>query len=235
MRSDTLSRQGYGTSTQASASHQDLDPRLGSLLAISRRRNAKMIRMNRDIVMFSFLVLVVAALTSAETERTELVAAIAIPSLVGIWLFSRVQGRSIDRTAENEVVAICSVIPSGEPDNGGSAPAHPAAVPCPLSDRELQVLATIAHGNSNKAVGVAMGITEQTVKNHLKHIFGKLQVYDRRRAIMAATNAGWMTGTPSGTAARVEPFRSDRALLPGSEMPGYSVRDGGPQTSGNPH
>jgi DNA-binding CsgD family transcriptional regulator len=155
-----------------------------------------MIRMNRDILMFSFLVLVVAALAAAETERTELVAAIVIPSLVGIWVFSRVQVKRLERNAENEIVAILREVPSSEFEGKDSGTGQAPVIPCPLSDREVQVLSTIAVGNSNKGVAVALGIKEQTVKNHLKHIFRKMQVYDRMTAILIATRAGWIAGRP---------------------------------------
>lgn len=44
-----------------------------------------------------------------------------------------------------------------------------------LSEREKEVLALIADGNTNKEVGTLLGITEHTVKTHRKHIKKKLQ------------------------------------------------------------
>ena len=49
----------------------------------------------------------------------------------------------------------------------------------PLSERELEVLKAIAAGRSNKEAAVELSASDQTVKNHLRHIFEKLQVNDR--------------------------------------------------------
>jgi two-component system NarL family response regulator len=60
----------------------------------------------------------------------------------------------------------------------------------PLTARELEVLALVAKGLSNKEIGTALGITEGTVKNHLKRIYEKLQVTDRTEAAMLAIERG---------------------------------------------
>ena len=52
-----------------------------------------------------------------------------------------------------------------------------------LTDRELQVLNHIAKGLRNKEIGAALNIAEDTVKIHIKNIFGKLNVIDRTAAV----------------------------------------------------
>lgn len=59
-----------------------------------------------------------------------------------------------------------------------------------LSAREIEVLALVARGNSNKAVGRALHISEATVKTHLIHIYGKLDVNDRTAAVTIALERG---------------------------------------------
>ena len=66
------------------------------------------------------------------------------------------------------------------------------ATESPLSDRELEVLRQIATGKSNKQAALGLCISEQTVKNHLKHIFTKLEVRDRTSAIVIAMSNGWI-------------------------------------------
>jgi two-component system NarL family response regulator len=56
----------------------------------------------------------------------------------------------------------------------------------PLSAREVQVLELVAKGLSNKEVGTALFVAEDTVKNHLKRIYEKLGVADRTEAAMVA-------------------------------------------------
>lgn len=59
-----------------------------------------------------------------------------------------------------------------------------------LSARELEVLALVAKGLSNKEIGAALDLVEGTVKVHLKNILAKLNVSDRTQAILAAVKRG---------------------------------------------
>jgi DNA-binding NarL/FixJ family response regulator len=59
-----------------------------------------------------------------------------------------------------------------------------------LSAREIEVLAMVARGASNKEVGRQLHISEATVKTHLIHIFEKLGVSDRTQAVTVAIQRG---------------------------------------------
>jgi len=61
-----------------------------------------------------------------------------------------------------------------------------------LSPRELEVLQLIAEGLRNKEIGAKLDIAEDTVKIHIKHIFGKLEVIDRTEAVVAASRRGFI-------------------------------------------
>jgi DNA-binding NarL/FixJ family response regulator len=61
-----------------------------------------------------------------------------------------------------------------------------------LSERELQVLPLIAKGLRNKEIGAALEIAEDTVKIHIKNIFGKLDVIDRTQAVVSAAQRGFI-------------------------------------------
>jgi DNA-binding NarL/FixJ family response regulator len=54
------------------------------------------------------------------------------------------------------------------------------------SDRELEVLALVARGLTNRAIGRELAISEATVKTHLVHLFGKLGATDRTAAVTIA-------------------------------------------------
>jgi DNA-binding NarL/FixJ family response regulator len=60
----------------------------------------------------------------------------------------------------------------------------------PLSERELEILAWIARGSSNKEIAGQLFIAEGTVKNHVTHILGKLGVRDRTQAALKARELG---------------------------------------------
>jgi len=59
-----------------------------------------------------------------------------------------------------------------------------------LSEREVEVLRCVAGGNGNKQVAALLGITEDTVKAHMKHILAKLAAQDRTHAVTIAIRRG---------------------------------------------
>lgn len=62
----------------------------------------------------------------------------------------------------------------------------------PLTARQLDIVKLIALGNSNEKVAEVLGISEQTVKNHLSAVFRKLGVHDRTQAVIYALRHGWL-------------------------------------------
>jgi DNA-binding NarL/FixJ family response regulator len=67
--------------------------------------------------------------------------------------------------------------------------ARPAAEePEPLTDREREVLALVAHGRSNKEIAVDLGITERTARTHVSNILGKLGLASRTQAALWAVD-----------------------------------------------
>ncbi len=59
-----------------------------------------------------------------------------------------------------------------------------------LTPRELEVLALIARGRSNKRIAQELGIAEKTVKTHVGHVLAKLGVTDRTQAAVIAVRTG---------------------------------------------
>jgi len=62
----------------------------------------------------------------------------------------------------------------------------------PLSPRETEILKYIAEGTSNKRIAYALGIGEQTIKNHITSIMRKLNANDRTHAVVLAMRKGWL-------------------------------------------
>jgi DNA-binding NarL/FixJ family response regulator len=62
----------------------------------------------------------------------------------------------------------------------------------PLSPREMQILRHITRGMSNKEIAHVLGISHQTVKNHMTSILRKLNVEDRTQAAVYALRRGWV-------------------------------------------
>ena len=59
-----------------------------------------------------------------------------------------------------------------------------------LSPRETQVLKLVAEGQSNPTIAATLFLSEATVKTHLLHVFEKLGVSDRTRAVTRAMELG---------------------------------------------
>ena len=59
-----------------------------------------------------------------------------------------------------------------------------------LTPRETDVLRLIAAGNANKEIGSQLGLTEETVKSHVKNILGKLDANDRTHAVTIGLKRG---------------------------------------------
>ena len=78
---------------------------------------------------------------------------------------------------------------TGLPVAGPAGPAFPQ-----LSEREREVLELISRGLSNGAIAERLVLSPKTVRNHVSHVFAKLQVADRAQAIITARDAGF--GTP---------------------------------------
>lgn len=63
----------------------------------------------------------------------------------------------------------------------------------PLTNRELEILRRISDGMTNAEIGEALGISTQTVKNHITSILRKLAVNDRTQAVVTAFRRGWIS------------------------------------------
>lgn len=59
-----------------------------------------------------------------------------------------------------------------------------------LSDREVELLELLARGYTNAAIAEQLVISPRTVRNHVSHIFAKLQVAGRGEAVVRAREAG---------------------------------------------
>ena len=62
----------------------------------------------------------------------------------------------------------------------------------PLTNRETQIMRYIADGNTNKEIGLALGISEQTIKSHVSAILRKLNANDRAHAVALAMRSSWI-------------------------------------------
>ena len=68
----------------------------------------------------------------------------------------------------------------------------------PLTARERQVLELVSHGYSNKEIGRALYVSENSVKNSLQSSFVRLGARDRAHAVRICFELGYLTADPGG-------------------------------------
>jgi DNA-binding NarL/FixJ family response regulator len=62
-----------------------------------------------------------------------------------------------------------------------------------LSEREMEVMALMARGYTNKAIASQLKISDRTVQGHIAHIFHKTNSSSRTEAVMRAASLGWVS------------------------------------------
>ena len=71
------------------------------------------------------------------------------------------------------------------------------ALPLELTKREAEVLEFVAVGQSNRAIALALQVSERTVENHIQRVYRKLGVHDRANAVLHALRNGYVAPLPS--------------------------------------
>ncbi len=107
----------------------------------------------------------------------EVVAAIRAVAGGGAVFGQRLAARIVDYFTANP--------PAYQDGTAGDAPALPE-----LTEREREILTYLADGESNPAIAARLYLSPKTVRNHVSSILGKLQVADRRQAMLRAREAG---------------------------------------------
>lgn len=96
-----------------------------------------------------------------------------------------------ESTADEIVAAVRAVAKRGRRLSAGAAEAlAERANFSPLTERESDVLRAMARGESNKEIGVTLGVSENTVKGYVSNVLDKLGVTDRTAAVTIALERG---------------------------------------------
>jgi putative nucleotidyltransferase with HDIG domain len=64
--------------------------------------------------------------------------------------------------------------------------------PCPLSNRELDVLRHLSEGMVYKQIASEMHLSVSTIRTHLHNVYGKIGAVDRAQAVLMARDRGWI-------------------------------------------
>ncbi len=109
-------------------------------------------------------------------------------------------GYLLKRSSHQEILnAIRDILQGGAPMTSAIArklvtafhePVSSTASATTLSEREREILESLAQGLSNKEIGARLNLSPFTVKNHLARVFEKLHVRCRTEAVMAYVHPG---------------------------------------------
>ena len=92
--------------------------------------------------------------------------------------------RTLEQVAQ--LAALREQIARADDEAGNHLGDNDKAVLTRLTRREREVLDQLVHGRSNRQIATSLGISERTVKNHLRNMFTKLGVTDRTSAVVKA-------------------------------------------------
>jgi len=87
--------------------------------------------------------------------------------------------------------------------NGRKTLAERTAEAAHLTEREVDVLRLLGHGDSNNAISATLGITLDTTKKHVRNVIAKMQARSRTHAAIIAARAG-IVGNPIATIAEYQ-------------------------------
>jgi DNA-binding NarL/FixJ family response regulator len=102
----------------------------------------------------------------------------------------RLRAAPLQRDAAGLARAARLPLPKAPADEGAAAAPAGAAPPLGLTEREVEVLALIAEGKSNREIGQQLYMSPKTASVHVTHILQKLGVRTRVQAAAIAARHG---------------------------------------------
>lgn len=112
------------------------------------------------------------------------------PAVVKAGADLRVDAFLGKETSPDRLVAVIDQVMTGMQPGRGRAVVTAVEE---LTLRERDVLRLLCMGHPTKAIATMLGLSPETVKDHLARLYGKLDVRDRAAAVDAAHRLGWVT------------------------------------------
>jgi DNA-binding NarL/FixJ family response regulator len=165
------------------------------LLRERARERAAPLRWNIQSVVLSYAVLAAVVILSLQGVDLLVTVLTAVLGLGAVWLSSWLRIKKFENAFYQEEVENYAKLASRESSQESTEAAADDMVrpaESPMTSRETAVLQQMAEGKSSKQIAHALQISPQTVKNHISHIFSKLDVTDRTSAVLLALRRGWI-------------------------------------------
>lgn len=148
-------------------------------------RRAKTAGWDFTLAIAAYAILTTVIILRFEGFGTEFVAPIAVLGLAMIlFIYKRRGAQLLERYYAEELLEL------QEHSQGEKAE---TLTPSPLTSRETEVIDYVALGYLNKQIADKLGISEQTIKNHISSILRKLDANDRTQAAVMAIRYGWIS------------------------------------------
>jgi len=176
---------------------ESVDPRDKRAMELLHKRvkdRAVSLRWNLNGLMFIYAVLIIVVILAIQNINGMFVALVAVIGLISIWLFSTLQVRKLEEQFyQQEIRDYADLLSNRTLADDDPRTVIPGDSPqSPLTQRELEIIKLMSWGKRNKEMAYALGISEGTVKNHISHIFNKLEIYDRVAVVLLAIRSGWI-------------------------------------------
>jgi PAS domain S-box-containing protein len=142
-----------------------LKTRTGELVEVSA--SAETVTIHEEVCVLSVL----QDVTERKRSEAELVAAIEAAMRDSTWLSRGI----MDKLAALRAPRL------GLPEGGGAE----------LTAREREVLALMCEGRNDEAIAQALGLSRNTVRNHVARVYAKIDVHSRSEAVIWARNRGY--------------------------------------------
>jgi len=149
------------------------------------RLRTKTVAWDFTMAIAAYAILTAVIILRFEGFGTEFVAPIAILGLAMILLIHKRRGEQLYKCYYDE-----ELLELQEHSHGEKAE---ALISSPLTQRETEVIGYVALGYLNKQIADKLGISEQTIKNHISSILRKLDANDRTQAVVMAMHYGWIS------------------------------------------
>ena len=154
------------------------------LVSQRAREKAGTARWDLNVAILAYAFLVAIVLLRFEGIATGILALIAVFGLAIVWFMGWRRGKQLYKLFRKEEL--------GQLQELLRERKAEAFISSPLTPRELEILRHIARGYMNKQIAGKLGISEQTIKNHMSSILRKLDANDRTQAVVLAMHYGWI-------------------------------------------
>ncbi len=155
---------------------EQLSPIVERLATQIARNKADVAKWSLNLVIFLFAILAAIIILTGQGFGIGVVAPLAILGLAVAWLVGWRKGRQLYHYFYVQELSDLREKP------GKVA----AASEVLISSREKQILTCVAQGQANKRIAAELGISEQTVKNHVTSVLRRLHAKDRTEAVVIA-------------------------------------------------